>query len=109
MEELTGSVLEAARATDDRRIQIPATLRDALSERLDRLGSAKEVAQIAAAFGREFAADLVAATLERPEADLAGRSRPAGGDQRGVPEFALGPPLHVSATPSSRRRPTKAC
>ncbi|HEX9905503.1 MAG TPA: AAA family ATPase, partial [Propylenella sp.] len=70
--ELTGSVLEASRATDDRRIQIPATLRDALSERLDRLGSAKEVAQIAAAFGREFAADLVAATLNRSEDDLQG-------------------------------------
>ena len=72
VEELTGSVLEAALATDDRRIQIPATLRDALSERLDRLGSAKEVAQIAAAFGREFSADLLAATLDRSEPDLQG-------------------------------------
>ncbi|MEX0853007.1 MAG: AAA family ATPase [Bauldia sp.] len=72
VEELTGSALEAAGAGDDRRIQIPATLRDSLSERLDRLGSAKEVAQIASAFGREFAADLVAATLDRTEADLQG-------------------------------------
>ena len=70
VQELTGSVLEAARSGDDRRIQIPATLRDSLSERLDRLGSAKEVAQIAAAFGREFGVDLVAATLDRREDDL---------------------------------------
>ncbi len=70
--ELTGSVLDAARGGDDSRIQIPATLRDALSERLDRLGSAKEVAQIAAAFGREFAADLLAATFDRAEGDLQG-------------------------------------
>lgn len=72
VQELTGSVLETARVSDDRDIRIPATLRDALSERLDRLGSAKEVAQIAAAFGREFAVDLVAATLERREEDLQG-------------------------------------
>jgi class 3 adenylate cyclase/tetratricopeptide (TPR) repeat protein len=70
VEELAGSAIEAARETGDRRIQIPATLRDSLSERLDRLGPTKEVAQIAAAFGREFAADLVAATLRRPENEL---------------------------------------
>jgi tetratricopeptide (TPR) repeat protein len=68
--ELTGSVLEATRSGGEGRIQIPATLRDSLSERLDRLGSAKEVAQIAAAFGRDFALDLLAATLDRTEADL---------------------------------------
>lgn len=70
VEELAGSVIEAVREAGDRRVQIPATLRDSLSERLDRLGSAKEVAQIAAAFGREFAVDLVAATLGRPESEL---------------------------------------
>ena len=70
VQELTGSVLETARTTGDGGIQIPATLRDALSERLDRLGAAKEVAQVASAFGREFAADLLAATLGREEDDL---------------------------------------
>ena len=70
VEELTGSALDAARTSDSGPIQIPSTLRDSLSERLDRLGSAKEVAQVAAAFGREFSSDLVAATLGRPEADL---------------------------------------
>ena len=47
--------------------QIPATLRDALTERLDRLGSAKEVAQIGAALGREFSSDTLAAVLGREE------------------------------------------
>ena len=73
VQELVGSVLETTQQeNDDRRVPIPTTLRDALSERLDRLGSAKEVAQIAAAFGREFSADLVAATLKRDEDDLQG-------------------------------------
>lgn len=72
VEELTGSAIDAARSSGDGLVQIPSTLRDSLSERLDRLGSAKEVAQIAAAFGREFSPDLVAATLGRTEADLDG-------------------------------------
>ena len=70
VEELTGSVIEAANLNDDGLVQVPSTLRDSLSARLDRLNSAKEVAQIAAAFGREFSLDLVAATLGRSEAEL---------------------------------------
>ena len=35
-------------------IEIPATLRDSLQARLDRLGPAKEIAQIGAAIGRSF-------------------------------------------------------
>jgi hypothetical protein len=72
IEELTGSALDAALSSGDGLVQIPSTLRDSLSERLDRLGSAKEVAQIASAFGREFSPDLVAETLGRVEADLDG-------------------------------------
>ena len=71
VQELAGSVLEAGQeGNENGRVQIPATLRDALSERLDRLGSAKEVAQIAAAFGREFSVDLLAAALDRREDGL---------------------------------------
>lgn len=44
-----------------RPLEIPATLRDSLMARLDRLGSAKEVAQLAATLGREFTHDLVVA------------------------------------------------
>ena len=38
--------------------------------RLDRLGSAKEVAQIGAAIGREFSHALLAAVARKPEAEL---------------------------------------
>ena len=38
--------------------------------RLDRLGPAKEVAQIGAAIGREFSHALLAAVVSKPEADL---------------------------------------
>jgi tetratricopeptide (TPR) repeat protein len=39
----------------------PSTLQDSLMARLDLLGTAKEVAQIASVIGREFASDLLAA------------------------------------------------
>ena len=38
--------------------------------RLDRLGAAKEVAQIGAAIGREFSHALLAVTVRKPEAEL---------------------------------------
>ena len=38
--------------------------------RLDRLGPAKEVAQIGAAIGREFSHPLLAAVVHKPEAEL---------------------------------------
>ncbi|WP_437672099.1 TOMM system kinase/cyclase fusion protein [Sorangium sp. So ce131] len=41
--------------------EIPSTLRDLLTARLDRLGRAKATAQVAAAIGREFTFDLLAA------------------------------------------------
>ena len=39
--------------------------------RLDRLGSAKEVAQIGAAIGREFSHTLLSAVVNKPEPELA--------------------------------------
>ena len=42
-------------------LEIPATLRDSLMARLDRLGSAKEVAQLAATLGREFSHEILVA------------------------------------------------
>ena len=39
--------------------------------RLDRLGPAKEVAQIGAAIGREFSHALLAAVVRKPEPELA--------------------------------------
>ncbi|QUD89367.1 AAA family ATPase [Phenylobacterium montanum] len=49
---------------------IPATLLDSLTARLDRLGPAKEVAQLASVLGREFTYELLQAVSSLPEADL---------------------------------------
>lgn len=49
---------------------IPTTLQDLLIARLDRLEAAKEVAQLAAACGREFSAALLTAVCELPAATL---------------------------------------
>jgi class 3 adenylate cyclase/predicted ATPase len=80
IEELTKAVLESGllRKVDDHyeltgalpRLAIPATLQDSLMARLDRLAPVKEVAQIAAALGREFSHELLAAVAALPEARL---------------------------------------
>jgi hypothetical protein len=80
VEEMTKAVLEAeSRSAADHTatvisspaLAIPATLRASLMARLDRLGgSAKEVAQIGAAIGREFSHALLAAVTRKPGADL---------------------------------------
>jgi predicted ATPase len=49
---------------------VPATLHASLMARLDRLGPAKEVAQIGAAIGREFSDELIAAIARKPEPEL---------------------------------------
>jgi len=71
VEELTKTIRESGLLADegDRYevtspllpLAIPATLRDSLVARLDRLGAIKEVAQIGAAIGREFPYALLAA------------------------------------------------
>jgi tetratricopeptide (TPR) repeat protein len=50
---------------------VPATLRDALEARLDRLGAAREIAQIGAAIGRSFDYDLLARVCDRSTDGLA--------------------------------------
>jgi predicted ATPase len=42
-------------------VAVPATLRDTLMARLDRLGSAKQIAQVCATLGREFEYELLEA------------------------------------------------
>ena len=71
VEELTAGVLSEpeAGAPDDaqaggRRLSIPVSLQDALMARLDRLGSAKPVAQEAATIGREFPRALIEAVSD---------------------------------------------
>jgi tetratricopeptide (TPR) repeat protein len=51
-------------------LAVPASLHASLIARLDRLGSAKEVAQIGAAIGREFSHTLLAAVVAKPQAEL---------------------------------------
>jgi class 3 adenylate cyclase/tetratricopeptide (TPR) repeat protein len=67
-EELTRLILEGhARSVAH---EIPATLRDSLAARLDRLGPAKEVAQIASVIGRDFSYELLQAVAAIPEGEL---------------------------------------
>jgi class 3 adenylate cyclase/predicted ATPase len=49
---------------------IPPTLQQSLAARLDRLGEAREVAQIGAVIGREFSHELLAAVADRPQREL---------------------------------------
>jgi predicted ATPase len=68
IEELTKSVVEPGAARDVH--AIPATLADSLMARLDRLSTAKEVAQRAAVLGREFGYPLLAAVAGMDEGGL---------------------------------------
>jgi predicted ATPase len=70
VEELTKSVVESVGvqpATSTFSLGIPATLQDALMARLDRLGTAKEVAQLGAMLGREFTYELLHAVSSLDE------------------------------------------
>ena len=80
VEEMTKAVLEAgsegasqqtAAAIPSPTLAVPASLQASLMARLDRLGPAKEIAQIGAAIGREFSHALLATVARKPEAELA--------------------------------------
>lgn len=58
VEELTKAVLELPAAHSG---AVPHSLQDSLMARLDRLGEAKEIAQVASAIGRQFPRALLAA------------------------------------------------
>ena len=49
---------------------IPSTVEESLNVRLDRLGPAKETAQVAATIGREFSYALLSAVSSVDESDL---------------------------------------
>jgi hypothetical protein len=79
VEEMTKAILKAGSDGEAWRIvgtvprpalAVPASLHASLMARLDRLGAAKEVAQVGAAIGREFAYALLAAAAGKPEAEL---------------------------------------
>ena len=69
VEELTRAVLES----DNPKLtglEIPVTLYDSLMARLDRMGPAKEVAQLGAVIGSEFSYELLHAIHPNAEDDL---------------------------------------
>ncbi len=66
IEEVTRLLLEGGAQT------IPPTLQQSLAARLDRLGEAREVAQIGAVLGREFSYPLLHAVADRSSAALDG-------------------------------------
>jgi predicted ATPase len=79
VDEMTKAVLEAeseiaaentVAAAPSPVAPVPASLHASLMARLDRLGAAKEVAQIGAASGREFSHSLLAAVLRTRESEL---------------------------------------
>jgi predicted ATPase len=80
IEEMTKAVLDAGileEAAGSYRLTgplpehvIPATLQDSLMARLDRLGDAKEIAQIAACLGRVFDQRLLEAVAEKREGEV---------------------------------------
>src|SRR4029077_8557314 len=80
VEELTKSILESGelKLMGDRydysgaahTVSIPSALRDSLMPRVDRFTPVKEIAQIGAAFGREFSYELISAVAPMPQAQI---------------------------------------
>lgn len=79
VEEITKAVLEAESEHAAERtlaavlspaLAVPASIHASLMARLDRLGSAKEVAQIGATIGRVFSHALLASATHRSEMEL---------------------------------------
>ena len=80
VEEMTKAIMEAESEGEARRtaadvpspaLAVPASLHASLMARLDRLGPAREVAQIGSAIDREFSHTLLRAVAGKPEAELA--------------------------------------
>src|SRR5712692_9627362 len=95
VEELTKMVVESGFDVGARRavplsLGIPATLHDALMARLDRLGTAKEVAQLGATLGREFTYDVLQAVSPLDEGTL----------QRGLRQLVEAELVYQSGLPS---------
>ncbi len=65
VEEITRAVVEGETT------MIPSSLQQSLAARLDRLGDARELAQVAAVVGRDFDGKLLASLLDTDEAAVA--------------------------------------
>jgi class 3 adenylate cyclase/tetratricopeptide (TPR) repeat protein len=92
VEQLTRSVLE--NGDDDSVVHaIPATLHDSLMARLDRLGPAREIAQIASVIGHEFSWETLRVVADVPDEKLANSLKTLADAQllfeRGTPPQAV--------------------
>ena len=110
IEELTHAVLGSGVLDDGRRgiadtqgpvpdVAIPSTLQGSLMARLDQLGPAKFVAQLASAIGREFSYALLSAIAPLPAEGL--RAELAALEDSG--SSTPGAPHPVRSSPSSTR------
>ncbi|MDG2286973.1 MAG: AAA family ATPase, partial [Alphaproteobacteria bacterium] len=68
VEELTKAMSEAGFELAE--ADVPVKLQASLMARLDRLGAAKEIAQVGAVIGREFSRSLLEQVAQRSETDL---------------------------------------
>ena len=76
VEELTKAIVESGGQADGQEspfAAVPATLQDALEARLDRLGEARDLAQIGAVIGRSFGHDLLARVSGLDDVELGER------------------------------------
>jgi class 3 adenylate cyclase/predicted ATPase len=100
LEEMTKSVLETGALKEQEQQYVfgshhipvvPASLHDSLKARLDRLEAGKDIAQVAAAIGREFSYELLAAVQDGSSAEL----------QHALSRLVDADLIHVSGTPPS--------
>ena len=113
VEEMTKAVLEAESEGDARMTTaavpssaqaVPASLHASLMARLDRLGPAKEVAQIGAVIGREFSHALLAAVVGKAEEELQSALASSDGCRFAVSAGCASPcDLPVQARPRAGR------
>ena len=97
IEELTRLVLQRGAGVGGRDgaavREIPATLEDSLRARLDQLGPARDVAQVAAVIGREFSYALLQAVLPLRDPELQAALEALAGEEliyaRGLPPEAM--------------------
>ena len=88
---------------------VPASLYASLMARLDRLGPAKEVAQIGAVIGREFSHALLALVVGKPETELSAASTVLSRPVCCFGRECLRTPIICSSTRSYRMQRTEHC
>jgi len=98
VEEVTRAVLESGEDKLSGKA-IPVTIHGSLMARLDRLGPAKEVAQIGAVLGAEFSYELLHTVAPIPEPEL----------QRALRSLADAELLYVPRSPARRDLSVQTC